>query len=103
MSPEKIKELGLGFCGQSAVDVWDIISDEWINQNEFDRKVNEIQMTLRPVSVYHTDGYSLIPPMNGFQDHLFSLKVMYKNDLVEAKDEDDLVWYRKAEIKEKKK
>lgn len=95
MNIEKIEKLKLGGVAQAASDVWEWLSDEWQDQDDFDKYAHEKQIELRPMMFASTRGDQFIPPFGG-RDHLFALQIMMDNDLVEAKDEDGKVWYRRA-------
>lgn len=95
-----IKECGLEAAFQEALDVWnDVLSEDWISQDEFDRVVWDKYPPdrLRKVKLAPLGGGTLIPPLDfAGNEHLWALNVLKNNGYVEAKKEGDLVYYRKA-------
>ena len=92
MIKDIIKDCGLECVGQEAEDVWEWLKDGWLSQHKFDSLVSSSE--LKPIRVFSMNDDSLTPPMSG-QNHLFALQVMQANNLVEGKEEDGVIYYRR--------
>jgi len=99
MSVEEIaSKYGLEALAQELKEVLEILNcDSWVDQNEFDSKAHNFEITLKPMMLMESKGHSEIPIMSG-QHHLQVLQNLQRNKIVEArKREDGLVEYKLKE------
>lgn len=91
-----IDKCRLELVAQEASDVMHWLDTEtWLNQNKFDELATKNMIPTTPFMVAKFKPHSLIPPINGYQNHLFALRELVYNGFVEARETEDGIEYRK--------